>query len=213
LHNPNRKIIKLWKKLLSSDYYPNIPIKKIKIYKNLNIIFEYQIRKNNMSKKEKKAKDAVAADLSPREKAREAFVKFVKENNLDMKTEPSDKKLAKKWNALKAELEAAKEAEKAAGETKEGKKSSKKEEKPKKEKKAAAPRPSKYEYPADCVSKEEKKKFRAKQRAAEKSSEKKAAKKATKEEKAAPAKKAPKKADKEEVAPAKKAKKASKSED
>jgi hypothetical protein len=123
-----------------------------------------------------KLKDAASA-------SRSALQSFTKKNNLSMKEAPADKKLKPEWEKLtkayseaRTKRDAQEEAVKAL--------------KPK------AERASKYEYPKECVTKEDKKKFRATQRAA-----------ANKAEKAASPKKS-KKAKKEEV-PAEPAKKAS----
>ena len=83
---------------------------------------------------------------------------------------PEDEKLAKKLNKLKANVDESEKAVRAA----------KKAAKPKKEK---AERQSKYDYPADCTTAEQKKKFRTEARRAA-NGEAKAAKKAEKAEKA-----------------------------
>lgn len=143
---------------------------------------------------------AVDKAKSARKKSRETLDKFMADNGLKAKKDHSDdkkhgkefSKLRKAWLADKEAHEAAEEAAKAL--------------KPKTERKV------KYEYPADIVTSEDKKKHRAKMRAeaarAAKGESPAKEKKAKKEEAAteAPAKKT-KKAEVETEAPAKKKKK------
>ena len=100
-------------------------------------------------------------------------------NHEDAKIAKGWKKLQEKYDKAKAEVEALEVDVKAA--------------KPKKE------REGKYDYPEDCVTADDKKKFRAKMRSKAKAAEKgekKADKKAEKSDKAEEGKKAEKKADK-----------------
>lgn len=116
-----------------------------------------------------------------------AYKKFLKANDLKEGEDSDDPKIAKK---LKTHLKAVKEAEAAI-------KAAKKAGKP-----AKAERVSSYDYPADCVTAEDKKKFRTKARAAAKKGEKAAKKDAKAADKAAS-----KKGGKAEAAPAAPAKK------
>jgi hypothetical protein len=116
--------------------------------------------------------------------ARSAFQSFTKKNNLSMKEAPADKKLKAEWGKLKT-------AYSELREERDGIEAEVKALTPKKE------RVVKYDYPADCTSENDRKKFRAQARAAAKKedkpakSEKKASKKGKVEE--APAKKSSKK--------------------
>jgi hypothetical protein len=121
--------------------------------------------------------------------ARSALQSFTKKNGLGMKEAPADKKLkpefeklTKAYETLKSQRDAAEEAAKAS--------------KPRSE------RASKYDYPADVVTSEDKKKFRAAQRKANKPAKEKAPAKEK------PSKKVSKK--EEVVAPAKTSKKTDK---
>jgi len=138
-----------------------------------------------MGKKFKTFEDATAAmdtAKSARKAAREALKQFEVDNKLKHREDHSgDKKLGKQWSklndALQAQITAFEDAEAAS-----------------KELKPAKQRESKYDYPADVTTAEQKKKYRTAQRAAAKKAEKEAA---------APKKdKAEKKADKATPAPA-----------
>jgi hypothetical protein len=139
-----------------------------------------------MSEELNQALEAAKADLAT---AKENFKKFLTKNNLKAGVTPKDEALAKKLAGLEKKIATAEK----------GVKDAKKALKPKKEK---AERVSKYEYPADCTSAEDRKKFRTSQRNAEKS----ASKKSTKAEKVE-AKPSKKKAEAEVEAPVKKKKK------
>jgi len=91
--------------------------------------------------------------------AKEAYKSFLKKNNLKDGATPKDENLAKKMASYQSKIEKAEKAIKAA----------KKDLKPKKEK---AERVSKYDYPADVTTAEDKKKFRTAQRNAAKSAAK-----------------------------------------
>lgn len=127
--------------------------------------------------------------------ARSAFQSFTKKNNLSMKEAPADKKLKTEWGKLKtAYSEVREERDALEAEIKSLT--------PKKE------RVVKYDYPADCTSENDRKKFRAQARASAKKAdapkkEAKPSKKAAKVEEAEPAKKSSKKADKKKVKKAK----------
>lgn len=145
-----------------------------------------------MGKKFKTFEDATAAmetAKSGRKAAREALKQFEVDNKLKHREDHSgDKKLGKQWSklndALQAQITAFEDAETAS-----------------KELKPAKERESKYDYPADVTTAEQKKKYRTTQRAAAKKAEKEAAvpkkdkaeKKAEKTPEAAPATEAPKK--------------------
>lgn len=109
--------------------------------------------------------------------ARKDLKSFCKENKLDYEVDHSaDEKHGKKYGKLKKAVDSTKKAVESAEEFVSSNK-------PKKEKKE---RVSKYEYPADCTSAGDKKKFRAAQRAAAKRAEKgEKAEKAPKKDKAA----------------------------
>lgn len=136
-----------------------------------------------------------------REIARAEFKAFKKENKLGGE-EPTDEKLLKKYNKMKS--------------TKEAKEASvdeiiawRKENKPKKER---ANRPTKYTYPAECVTPLDKKKYRAKMRTAKKNEGKPAKEPKVKKESAKKETEAPKKSKAERKAEKKAAAKESKKE-
>lgn len=146
------------------------------------------------------AQEELASAKATRKECNEAMAEFLKENKLKKGEDysgHSDEKIAKKWKKLaaaqteaRAAVTAAEEAEKAL--------------KPK------AERASKYEYPEDVVTADDRKKYRAKMRNAAKAAEA-GEKPAKKEKKAKDAEEAPaaEKASKKE----KKDKKKDKSED
>lgn len=148
-----------------------------------------------MSKKEKAAEtfDSVSEKLgqakATRDEAKKAFHAFLSENKLKIGTDYSDHKdakIAKKFKSLHGAWADARTAVKDL-------------EAKAKELKPAVQRVSKYEYPADVETPEQKKKYRAKMRAEAKAADKpaKAEKKADKKaEKAGKADKADKKSEK-----------------
>ena len=97
------------------------------------------------------AQEAVEAAKVALKEAKDNLKKFQKGNSLKEGQAPKDETLLKKFESLNKRIEKA-EA---------GYKTAKKAAKPKKEKSARA---SKYEYPADCVSKSDKKAHRTKLR-------------------------------------------------
>lgn len=104
------------------------------------------------------AAEALESAKGEREVARTEFKDFRKENEIKKEVPPTEEKLLKKYTKLldtKTKKETAVEDIQAWI----------KENKPKKEKK---PRDTKYDYPADCKTSGDKKKFRAAQRAAAK---------------------------------------------
>lgn len=150
-------------------------------------LYDYQNNKlltkkiNTMSEQTNEALDVAKANLAT---AKEELKKFQKKNGLKADETPNDEKLAKKLSSLQNKVA------KAEKEVKIAKKGAKGE---------SAPRASKYEYPADCVTAEDKKKFRTAQRNAAKKGEK-------VEKKAAKVEKSSKKAAKEETPVVKKKK-------
>ncbi len=99
---------------------------------------------------EKKASTGAKATY---EAAKAELKAFMKENKIKEDTEVSDKKIRKAYEALQAKVDETKAAWK-------------------KEKGSSSGRRTQYEYPADVKTKEEKKKYRAAQRAAKKKAEK-----------------------------------------
>ena len=163
-----------------------------------------------MAKKELTYEEAVEltkAATKTRQEASAAKEAYAKEHGLKTKKDHSDDpKHGKAWKALQKVYKAAKAEEEAAKETEKGLK-------PK------VVKSSKYEYPEDVITADDKKKYRAKMRASAKAADKKEAKgeksdkKASKEEKSdkkAKPSKEEAKAPKEEAKSDKKAKKKAK---
>jgi len=105
-----------------------------------------------MSKEEPTALDTAKAALKAAQKDHKTFYK---ENNLKEGKTPKDEKLAKKAGKLEKAITRAQAAVSAT------------------KKESRQPRESKYEYPSDCVTAGDKKKYRAKTRSGSKSKEKK----------------------------------------
>lgn len=160
------------------------------------------------------SEELLKSSKEEREVARSEFKDFCSENKIKKGEEPTDAKLLKKYNNLKAQKE---KKEAAVTEVIDWRK----ENKPKKEPKV---RETKYNYPDDCKTIIDKKKFRASERARVKREAKEAAgggkkekapkveKKANKGEKQAE-KEAPKKSKAERRAEKKAAEKAGKKQD
>lgn len=145
--------------------------------------------------------EALKSAKEERDIARTELKTFRKEKKIGAE-DPTDEKILKTFNKMKATKE---KKEAAVDEIVEWRKANK----PKKER---AVRDSKYTYPADCVSALDKKKFRAKARTAAKNAAKppkaeKAAKPAKKGAEAEPAKKSKAERKAEKKAAAKEAKK------
>ena len=112
-------------------------------------------------KNKAEAKEALGTAKEERKAAQSELRAFEKENSFEKGGDHSGNK---KWAKLKATVDKKAQAEEAIKTAMQSLKSER------------TPRPSKYTYPADCVSAADKKKYRAKMRAAAKSGDKKAKK-------------------------------------